>query len=66
MANSSNSNDKKSQGGSQSEPTRSESEPTRSERLKAVKLPDPNEPSTHRRGDSADFSEGENKNSSSS
>lgn len=54
MANSSNSNDKKSQGDSQSEPTRSE-------RLKGVKLPDPNEGSTHRRGDSADFSEGKNK-----
>jgi hypothetical protein len=63
MANSSNSNDKKSQGGSQSEQTPSEQ--TRSEKVKEVKLPGPNERSTHRRGDSADFNEGENKNSSS-
>jgi len=59
MANSSNSNDKKSHPDSQGGQTRSE-------RLKAVKLPNPNEQSTHRRGDSADFSEGENESSSSS
>jgi hypothetical protein len=63
MANSSNSNDDKNQGDNNKSQPDPPKEELLSEKLKNVKLPGPNAQSIHRRGDSADFSEGKNRKS---